>query len=51
MYVITLLKKIENINNYADTSEVVLHLVDNNCSPKPNKVWTKRASYKNYLKN
>ncbi|XP_073224008.1 uncharacterized protein [Cicer arietinum] len=35
--------KMVNINTYIDTLKVVLHLVDNNGSVKPNKVATKRA--------
>ncbi|CAL5208120.1 unnamed protein product [Lathyrus oleraceus] len=34
---------IENIDNYVDTLKIVVHLVDSNCSPKPNKVAAKRA--------
>ncbi|XP_058744648.1 uncharacterized protein LOC131617356 [Vicia villosa] len=36
-------EKIENINNYVDTLKIVVHLVDNSSSPKPNKVATKHA--------
>ncbi|XP_058744687.1 uncharacterized protein LOC131617411 [Vicia villosa] len=37
-------EKIENIYNYLDKLKVVVHLVDNNCSPlKPNNVATTRA--------
>ncbi|CAK8572172.1 unnamed protein product [Lathyrus sativus] len=37
-------EKIENIYNYLDKLKVVVHLVDNNCSPlKPNNVATARA--------
>ncbi|XP_058744663.1 uncharacterized protein LOC131617376 [Vicia villosa] len=36
-------EKIENINYYVDALKIVVHLVDNSFSPKPNKVATKRA--------
>ncbi|KAK2456082.1 hypothetical protein QL285_003478 [Trifolium repens] len=36
-------EKIENINNYVDSLEIVVHLVNNNDSVKPTKITRKRA--------